>query len=79
MNLKYIALQLCTCTWIEIMTCAGIASYLVYLHNYNLSILTLIVFAPLIVFHFAITKLSKTEECGIIRCRIKYPHSSMNS
>ncbi len=77
MNLKYVALQLCTCTWIEVMTCIGIASYVVYIHSYNLAILTLIVFAPLIVFHFAITKLSKKEGCSIIRCRIKYPNSSV--
>jgi hypothetical protein len=77
MNLKYVALQLCTCTWIEVMTCIGIASYLVYIHSYNLAILTLIVFAPLIVFHFAITKLSKKEGYSIIRCRIKYPNSSV--
>jgi hypothetical protein len=69
MNLKYIALQLCTCTWIEIMTCIGIASYLVYLHNYGLAAVTLIVFAPFIAFHFAITKLSKIEDCGTGRCR----------
>jgi hypothetical protein len=77
MNLKSIALQFCTCTWIEIMTCIGIASYLVYLHNYDLAVLTLIVFAPLIAFHFAISKVSKTEDCGMVRCHIKYPHSSM--
>ena len=74
MNLKHVGLQLCTCTWIEIMTCIGIASYLVHLHNYDLAVLTLIVFAPLIIFHFAITKLSKTEDCGVIRCRRIVPY-----
>lgn len=68
MNLKYIALQLCTCTWIEIMTCIGIASYMVYLHNYRLAAITLIVFAPLIGFHFAISKLSKAEDCDMGKC-----------
>jgi hypothetical protein len=68
MNLKYIGVQLCTCTWIEIMTCIGITLYLLYLQNYNLAILTLIVFAPLIGFHFAITKVSRTEDCGRVRC-----------
>lgn len=68
MNLKYIALQLCTCTWIEIMTCIGIALYLVYLHNYGLAAITLIVFAPLIGFHFAISKLSKAEDCDMGKC-----------
>jgi hypothetical protein len=57
-NLKHIALQLCTCTWIEIMTGAGITLYLLYLQNYYLAALTVAVFAPLIGFHFAIDKLS---------------------
>ena len=58
MNLKYIALQLCTCTWIEIMTAVGITLYLSYLHSYNLAALTVAAFVPLIGFHFAIDKLS---------------------
>jgi hypothetical protein len=69
MDLKYIALQLCTCTWIEIMTCIGITSYLLYLHNFRLAVITLIVFAPLIAFHFAITKLSKIEELRALKYR----------
>lgn len=76
MNLKNVALQLCTCTWIEITTAAGITLYLLYLHSYQLALITIAVFAPLIGFHFAITKLSKTEDCGIVRCRLKYSHSS---
>ena len=58
MNLKHVALQLCTCTWIEIMTGAGITLYLLYLQNYYLAALTIGVFAPLIGFHFAIDKLA---------------------
>ena len=61
MNLKHIALQLCTCTWIEIMTGAGITLYLLYLQNYYLATITAGVFAPLIGFHFAIDKLSKDK------------------
>ena len=61
MNLKHVALQLCTCTWIEIMTGAGITLYLLYLHNYYLAALTAAVFAPLIGFHFAIDRLSKDK------------------
>ena len=61
-DLKYIALQLCTCTWIEIMTGAGITLYLTYLQSYMLAGLTLAVFAPLIGFHFVMTRLSKTED-----------------
>jgi hypothetical protein len=59
MNLKNVALQLCTCTWIEIMTGAGITLYLLYQNSYTLAALTAAVFAPLIGFHFAIDRLSK--------------------
>ncbi len=59
MKLKDVALQLCTCTWIEIMTGAGTTLYLLYLQSYNLATLTIAMFAPLIGFHFAIDKLSK--------------------
>ena len=61
-DLKYIALQLCTCTWIEIMTGAGITLYLTYLHSYMLAALTLAVFAPLIGFHFIMARISTSED-----------------
>ncbi len=61
MNLKYVAPQLCTCTWIEIMTGVGITLYLSYLQNYNLAALTVALFAPLIGFHFAIDRLSSDK------------------
>lgn len=57
MDIKNVALQLCTCTWIEIMTGVGITSYLLlYLHNSMLAVLTIVVFGPLIGFHFAIDR-----------------------
>ena len=69
MNLKYIALQLCTCTWIEIMTGAGITLYLTYLQSYMLAVLTLAVFAPLIGFHFLMARLSESEDyCNSTTC-----------
>lgn len=69
MNLKYIALQLCTCTWIEIMTGTGITLYLTYLQSYMLAVLTLAVFAPLIGFHFLMARLSESEDyCTSITC-----------
>src|SRR5918912_1350977 len=69
MNLKYIALQLCTCTWIEIMTGAGITLYLTYLQSYMLAVLTLAVFAPLIGFHFLMARLSESEDyCTSTTC-----------
>lgn len=61
MGLKNVALQLCTCTWLEIMTGTGIVLYMLYLGNYTLSGLTAAVFAPLIIFHFAMTKMSKSN------------------
>jgi hypothetical protein len=60
-GLRNIALQLCTCTWIEIMTGFGIVLYMMYLGNYLLAGLTATVFAPLIIFHFAMTKLPKSN------------------
>jgi hypothetical protein len=78
-NVKYIALQLCTCTWIEIMTGAGIALYLSYLHSYMLAVLTLAVFAPLIAFHFVVARLSKSEDyCSSSMCirRINFSNNT---
>ena len=62
MNLRYIALQLCTCTWIEIMTGVGVSLYLLYLHSYMLAIITSTVFAPLIVFHFIVARISSSDD-----------------
>jgi hypothetical protein len=77
--LKHVALQLCTCTWIEIMTGAGITLYLLYLHSYMLAALTLAVFAPLITFHFVMTTISKSEDyCSDSRC-LRSSSSSNNS
>ena len=67
MNVKEIALQLCTCTWLEIMTCIGVTLYLVYNSEYNLALITIVVFSPLIGFHFAVSKTSNDEYCA--RCR----------
>lgn len=61
MSFKHVALQLCTCTWIEIMTGLGLTLYLLYLQNYNLAALTVGLFAPLIGFHFAIDRLLKDD------------------
>ena len=62
MNLRYIALQLCTCTWIEIMTGVGVSLYLLYLHSYMLAIITSTVFTPLIVFHFIVARMSSSDD-----------------
>ncbi len=67
--LKKIALELCTCTWIEILTGAGITLYLFFgLHDPMLAVLTIGLFAPLIAFHFAVSSLS-TRRKNIIRIK----------
>lgn len=63
MKLKEIGLQLCTCTWIEIMTGAGLTLYiLLAMHNYVLAALTAGLFSPLIGFHFVVTLISKRDD-----------------
>ncbi len=71
MNLKHAALQLCTCTWIEIMTGAGITLYMLYMQEYVLAAITAAVFAPLIGFHFAVDKLKPggRNESRVVRIR----------
>lgn len=62
---KRIALQLCTCTWIEIMTAVGISLYLLLqMQDVALAALSAALFAPLIAFHFAVTKLSNRSPMG---------------
>jgi hypothetical protein len=73
MNLKQVAIQLCTCTWIEIMTGAGITLYLLYLQSYQLAALTVLVFVPLIGFHFTIARLSSNQlqrSGGLVRIKM---------
>jgi hypothetical protein len=67
--LKKIALKLCTCTWIEILTGAGIILYLFFgLHDPRLAVLTIGLFAPLIAFHFAVNSLAQRQK-NIIRIK----------
>ncbi|HVX03357.1 MAG TPA: hypothetical protein VHA09_09410 [Nitrososphaera sp.] len=57
-SLKRVAMQLCTCTWIEIMTGAGITLYLLlYMQDYALAAVSVAAFGPLIGFHFAIDRI----------------------
>jgi hypothetical protein len=57
LDFKTIGLKLCTCTYIEIMTGLGISMYLLFIHNNTLSLLSAIIFAPLIVFHYIISRI----------------------
>jgi hypothetical protein len=66
-GLKYIALQLCTCTWIEVMTGVGITLYLLSLNSYMLAAITAAVFAPLIGFHFVMVRISKSDDVTVQR------------
>jgi hypothetical protein len=71
LDFKNIGLQLCTCTYIEIMTGLGISLYLLCTQNYTLSVLSAIIFAPLIVFHYAISRIPSTKwekTCDIGSC-----------
>lgn len=62
-SLKRVAMQLCTCTWIEIMTGAGITLYLLlYMQNYTLAAVTVAAFGPLIGFHFAIDRIKPGKD-----------------
>jgi len=45
-------LKLCTCTGIEISTAFGVTLYLLYLGESILALISSVVFAKLIVFHF---------------------------
>jgi hypothetical protein len=72
-DFKNIGLQLCTCTYIEIMTGLGISLYLLFTQNYTLSALSAIIFAPLIIFHYVISRIpsAKWEKtCDIGSCNL---------
>lgn len=45
-------LALCTCTGLEVMTAIGVTGYLIYLDEPILALISSVVFAKLIVFHF---------------------------
>jgi hypothetical protein len=54
-------LSLCTCTAIEIMTAVGVTSYLLYLNESILALISTVVFAKLIVFHFIMDYYDKKQ------------------
>ncbi|TBR24062.1 MAG: hypothetical protein EPO63_04630 [Candidatus Nitrosotenuis sp.] len=47
-------LFLCTCTGLELMTAIGVTAYLAYLGQATLALISAIVFAKIIAFHFVI-------------------------
>jgi hypothetical protein len=64
-------LWLCTCTALEIMTASGVTAYLVYLGQTTLALISAIVFAKVIVFHFAIEIHERLKRS---RSLLKIPH-----
>jgi hypothetical protein len=59
------------------MTDVGIVLYMLYLGNYTLAAITVAVFAPLIGFHFAVSKIqqhSNVEWKPTTRMTVKLPH-----
>ena len=64
-------LWLCTCTALEIMTATGVTAYLVYLGQTTLALISAIVFAKVIVFHFAIEIHERLKRS---RSLLKIPH-----
>ena len=54
-------LGLCTCTVIEIMTAIGVISYLLYLNEPILALISTVVFAKLIIFHFIMDYYDKKQ------------------
>lgn len=53
-GMKRPLLFLCTCTGLELMTAIGVTAYLVYLGQTTLALISAIVFAKVIVFHFVV-------------------------
>lgn len=61
LSMKEKLLSLCTCTAIEIMTAVGVTSYLIYLGEPILALISTVVFAKLIVFHFIMDHYDKKQ------------------
>ena len=52
--MKHRLLFLCTCTGLELMTALGVTAYLTYLGQTTLALISAIIFAKIIVFHFVV-------------------------
>ena len=66
-------LRLCTCTAIEIMTAIGVTSYLLYLGEPILALISSVVFAKLIVFHFIMDYYDKKQNKNSQTLSLKKP------
>ena len=61
-SMKDKLLQLCTCTAIEVMTAIGVTTYLLYLGQLTLALISTAVFAKLIGFHFIMAYFDKNSK-----------------
>ena len=59
-------LLLLTCTSLELLTAVGVTAYLLYLGQTILAIISAIVFAKIIVFHFVIDYYDKKNQKKIV-------------
>ncbi|QLH03547.1 hypothetical protein C5F47_08360 [Nitrosopumilus cobalaminigenes] len=60
----------CSCTAIEIMTAIGVTGYLYYLGEYILSLISLVVFGKLIIFHFIMEYFDRKNRYNVERIKI---------
>lgn len=64
-------LWLCTCTALEIMTAAGVTAYLLYLGQTTIALISLVVFAKVIAFHFIIEIHAKLKKGKTLLSHLK--------
>lgn len=55
-------LWFCTCTALEVMTATGVTAYLLYLGQTTIALISGVVFAKVIVFHFVIEIYEKLKQ-----------------
>jgi len=60
----------CSCTALEIMTTVGVTGYLYYLGEHILSIISLVVFGKLIIFHFIMEYFDRKNRLNMERIKI---------
>ncbi|MCA9811572.1 MAG: hypothetical protein KC483_01780 [Nitrosarchaeum sp.] len=59
-------LNLCSCTSLEIITAIGVTGYLFYLEEIVLAMISTIIFAKLIAFHFIMEYFDKRQKTNRI-------------
>ena len=64
-------LWLCTCTALEMMTAIGVTAYLLYLGQTTMALISMVVFAKVIMFHFIIEIHAKLKKGKTILSHLK--------